>query len=451
MQTFNFTTFLRAVRKRECVLVLGPYATFQEQADGRRIALKDLLAQQLATELATDTAPEGSTPVLAKAAAAPAISKDLAYLASRYENERSRTDLSYTVEDFYEAQKNETHSVLDLLVRLPFRLIINTSPDHLLAEAFRKTGAHYREAAYRKGEQQSLSLDTTPDSPPLIYNLLGSVADANSLVLSQKDQLDFVHSILQKETALPYELLRELDQRRLYLFIGFDFEYWYLRILLRVLKLSDDKRDVDYALGFHENAGETLRPTTQVFFSDQYRLQFLQEDPECFLADLLDKINNDTPLAAPETPTLRIFCLYDTADEREYQQLKGHLAPLRRRLNARLEGMEDLLAGDDYEQALFEKIELADGLIILVSADLLANEPLYLRHVQRATSRHQAGGMRAIPVLLRSCTWEGEAFAKLPTMLPRDKKPMMKSTDRAEGFRDVATEIEIILQALKKP
>jgi len=60
---------------------------------------------------------------------------------------------------------------------------------------------------------------------------------------------------------------------------------------------------------------------------------------------------------------------------------------------------------------------------LLVSPDFLASR--YISHIElkRAIERHNAGQARVIPVILRSCDWQGTPFGRL-VAAPKDGKPV---------------------------
>ncbi|HEY6333656.1 MAG TPA: hypothetical protein VI756_30340, partial [Blastocatellia bacterium] len=67
----------------------------------------------------------------------------------------------------------------------------------------------------------------------------------------------------------------------------------------------------------------------------------------------------------------------------------------------------------------------------------------------RALQRHAAGQGRVVPVILRSCLWQGMPFGRLQA-LPRDGKPIKTWNDEDEAFNDVASRLrEIVLEVMR--
>lgn len=116
-----------------------------------------------------------------------------------------------------------------------------------------------------------------------LFNLFGKVGERESLVLTHEDLFDFLRSILgakplTDELYLPlFEALSDADD---FIFLGFQFDKWYMQLLLRLLnpELSKGRQ---YA--FNPNlADETL-----VFFADQFKVDFVSDlAPLDFLDEL---------------------------------------------------------------------------------------------------------------------------------------------------------------------
>src|SRR5437868_2662063 len=142
-----------------------------------------------------------------------------------------------------------------------------------------------------------------------------------------------------------------------------------------------------------------------------------------------------------------LFFSYSHKDEDLRDQLEVHLSMLKR------EGLIDawhdrkIPAGDDFERSIDQKLESADVILLLVSADFLASPYCFDVEVQRAMERHQQGSARVIPVILRPCDWHSAPFGKL-LAAPTDGKPVTRWTDRDEAFVDIVRHIRA---ALPKP
>lgn len=141
-----------------------------------------------------------------------------------------------------------------------------------------------------------------------------------------------------------------------------------------------------------------------------------------------------------------VFFSYSHKDEALRDQLETHLALLKN------QGLIDawydrrIVAGSDVDDSIFEKLETADIILLLVSSDFLSSSYCYSREMQRAMERHDSKEARVIPVILRHCDWHGAPFGKLMAA-PRDGKPVTSWPDRDEALADVAKQIRKAVEA----
>jgi hypothetical protein len=140
-----------------------------------------------------------------------------------------------------------------------------------------------------------------------------------------------------------------------------------------------------------------------------------------------------------------VFMSYSHKDESLRDQLEAHLALLKNQ--GLIDAWHDrrILAGAEVDDAIFEKLEAANVILLLVSSDFISSQYCYSREMMRAMERHEAGEARVVPVILRHCDWHGAPFGKL-LAVPRDGKPVTAWADRDEAFADVAVQIRRTLE-----
>ncbi|MBL8279061.1 MAG: toll/interleukin-1 receptor domain-containing protein [Pelomonas sp.] len=142
-----------------------------------------------------------------------------------------------------------------------------------------------------------------------------------------------------------------------------------------------------------------------------------------------------------------IFFSYSHKDEVLRNELEAHLALLKH------EGLVDtwhdrrIVAGDQFDDAIFGQLEAADVVLLLVSSDFINSPYCYSREMTRAMERHNAGQARVIPVILRHCDWTRAPFGKL-LAAPRDGRPVMSWPDRDEALADVARQVRQAVEAM---
>lgn len=132
-----------------------------------------------------------------------------------------------------------------------------------------------------------------------------------------------------------------------------------------------------------------------------------------------------------------VFFSYSHADEALRDELEKQLSMLKRQ--GVIETWHDrrIGAGEEIDQAIDERLNQDDIILLLVSPDFLASNYCYDIEMQRAMERHHSGEAIVIPVILRPCDWQSAPFKKLNAS-PPDGKPVTKWTDRDEAFLEVA-------------
>lgn len=434
---------LYALQRGNCVVLTGPnFAAKTENGVVR--PLVEWLALRLAARLEADGY-----------ATDPHEKSNLRYTATEYLRLKGITSLQEQVELFYRENEREVSPLHELLSQLPLSLVVNATPDNLLVRAFKAQYKPVRMAWYSLGrdrDQAARALeieDPAPDNP-LIYSLFGSVSQPESLVLTEKDQLNFLEDVIQHNNAIPNAVLKNLGEKKVYLFLGFNFEHWQLRMLLRLLRLSEQQLSPVLAPG-----NGALTRSTAIFFQNQYKLAFTPHDDAVFLTELVERAQAPEEAEAAGPSGVEVLYLYDAADEVLKKQLDQHLAVLRQHERISTWDESQLTAGAEIEAGITAQIERAKMILLLVSADFLASDRLYNDHLQQALARHRRREAVICPILVRPCSWEGASFAKLPTVLPRNKKAATLWDDQDEGFRHIARELEgfldILLENLQRP
>jgi internalin A len=109
--------------------------------------------------------------------------------------------------------------------------------------------------------------------------------------------------------------------------------------------------------------------------------------------------------------------------------------------------------GDEWKRHIDDELELADIVVLLISADFVASDYCYEIEMGRAMARHQAGEARVIPVIVSDVNWRSAPFGKIQA-LPKDGKAVATwgpdRYTRAPAWRNVAEGIEKVAKELKQ-
>jgi len=196
----------------ECALVLGEGAFFA--SDGK--LLKEKYNSFLDTNLDVPFKRQNDDDLLSMA-------------------DHDRTTFCTKVRGFYAAQPPD--EFLKQIAQIPFPLIINTTPHGQIAKAF--SSDKPQERHYDRSAQQE-KIEKPDATKPLIYNLVGTIEDDNTLVLTYNNLFDYFEAIFGKY-SLPDELREILRGIKYFVFLGVPFDRWYFHLFLRILNIQSYK------------------------------------------------------------------------------------------------------------------------------------------------------------------------------------------------------------------
>ncbi len=103
-----------------------------------------------------------------------------------------------------------------------------------------------------------------------------------------------------------------------------------------------------------------------------------------------------------------------------------------------------IFAGEDWSERTEAALKEADMILLLVSADFLANEDIDKIEVATALRLKEIGKTAIVPIVIRPCMWKRSDFAKY-SVLPPKGKPISKWADRDEAWLSVVEGIAELL------
>lgn len=153
-------------------------------------------------------------------------------------DEATRRRLYTPIKKYYRdnCKPNDLHRQL---ARIPAHLIVSLTPDLMLRSAFSELGIDHEFGYYAK-QGNPAPVGRPTKERPLLYNLFGSIEDDASLILTHVDLIQFVFSII-RDFKLPDELNLVISHASYFVFLGFDFQKWYLQLLLNLFRLNRER------------------------------------------------------------------------------------------------------------------------------------------------------------------------------------------------------------------
>jgi hypothetical protein len=374
------------INRGDCVLILGPRVAVRPD-DPEREPLDSLLARELIESLGVPGAEDT------------AFSANLHHAADLYYRTRQdRVELDIAVQDFYEREGSATTDFHRDLAKLPFRLCISASPDSLMLNAFAATEGKVPQKGYyafRPINTPRLSRPTA--ERPIVYHLFGHHEEAKSLVLTEGDLIEFLVAIVRGAPAVPDQVRSILaDPAASFLFIGFGFHNWYLRVLLQVMNVYGHQSK---AIAFEDTQFFEHPERQQVggFFSGDRLIEFRPLQWETFAKQLSAAYEASgrkrvPAAAAPESVQSSsekaplAFISYASENRDRVEELMARLQA--RGINV-WQDRQDLRAGEDWNQKLIRVIQkMVDYVIVVQTEEMLSRtEGVFHREIKEADVR----------------------------------------------------------------
>jgi hypothetical protein len=341
----------------------------------------------------------------------------------------------------------EPSEMLRAIAQLPCRIILTTAQDNLLQRAFAATGKPYHEGWHRINQTQPDAFDETP-SRPFIYQLFGKTLEkgAESLILTQQDRMDYLDSVqgVGKETRLPPALRKAMQDAKCFLFLGFDYEQWYLRVLLHVLRFSER---AELVFGLPENLPENgFSAGAAAFFSAQYKFSFFGENALELLYKLREQLA-DSPQPTGLPVGYRLLYLNALEDAALVTELDRSLSQLKEKFGIAASSIHDILPGDNEAEARQRAVAEANLILPVLSADFVATDWLAGTLTQQCLARHGSPGARTVAIYAREVFGAADLFRGKTAVLPADNIPL-SDMNREKAFLNIGLELEKILAAL---
>lgn len=372
------------------MLLLGPGVARNDSGQPLTCELSNRLAKELAAETQVPDA------------------DNMAQVAQLYhQQKKDHLTLALEAEEFYTPHLERTSDLHRSLAELPFTLCIQTTIDRMLANAFLETGKTPNQEYYNWQKPRHIVLPEPTSDKPIVYNLYGGLTDLDSLVLTENDLLDFLVSIIKGSSQLPsYIASRFSDPKTSFLFIGFGFRNWYMRILLHLLRAQIPHTR---SLALEDSAffAQPELHQTLLFF-EQHLIEFKDLSWSEFATTLNQQWPGRTPATTEPAPPVAdaptVFLCHSSLDKDRIAEIEQQLQ--QRGINTWLD-RQQLRGGDNWERQLPQVIKKqVDYVAVFQSAKMVTKvESYFYKEIDIALKRQSKfrPGMRfLIPALLES-------------------------------------------------
>lgn len=142
-----------------------------------------------------------------------------------------------------------------------------------------------------------------------------------------------------------------------------------------------------------------------------------------------------------EVKKVKIFISYSHLDEAHKKELDKHLKALSHLFAIEAWNDRQLIAGDGVDKTIFEKLNAADVVLLLISPDFMASDYCFKKEMQSALKAYKENKNTLIPIIIRNTpTWFKHEIGQL-VALPTDGKHLSMWKDADDFWADVETGI----------
>ncbi len=286
-ERYQLLEILDAVDAGTCVVILGNHAFSRPNASGEgEIFLPEILRQELH-----------------KLTGSPAAGE----LADFYSATQALTNrpggqhkLMHLADIRWEALGPKQRERFQRISEIPFDLILSTYPFDLVHQAYDAQGIDHQSQFY-SFQSEAVEPEPFDAAHPLIYNLFGSKQHKESMVMSLDKLYQFFFAVLGAR-PLPKLIQDKVQQATQLVFLGFSFDDWYMKLLLRVLKVHE--KDISYA---HPPGPGGMREDNQVFYESNFKVTFLDRQIDTFVAELHKLCQDQGMLRRPKVEANSVY------------------------------------------------------------------------------------------------------------------------------------------------
>lgn len=289
-ERYQMLEILDALEAQKCVLILGNYAFSKpdptsEHQEGE-IFLPDLLLREQYKWAGNSSSNPSDFYTSAQT------------LVNQPGGQRMFRQLTrIQIQDLHQQQLNRFQKISEI----PFDLILSTYPYDLLHDIFDQQQIDHQFARY-SFLQESTPLKPFSSARPLIYNLFGSEEQKESMVISLDRLYQFFFGVLGVH-QLPKLIQDKVQQATHLVFLGFSFDDWYMKLLLRVLKVHE--KDISYA---HPHQLPGIDQQNKTFFEHNFKMMFFDKEMDDFTTGLHRLCVEEGLLRTPSPSPARSLC-----------------------------------------------------------------------------------------------------------------------------------------------
>jgi len=195
----------------------------------------------------------------------------------------AETRLINDAKDYYSRQfplENKiANVVLSKLAQIPFDLVVSLAPDDSMHRIFQKYNMEHQFLYYTGIKHENIRFK---NNIPVIYNALGAASENGRYIYTHRQFDEYIKNDIEAKFPIEIENKIKKDETTNYLFLGFDFNKWYNKLLMYELNLLTEVE----SFAFNANKIEKMN---QEFINRQFNVSFINANFATFTDILLRK------------------------------------------------------------------------------------------------------------------------------------------------------------------
>ena len=156
------------------------------------------------------------------------------------------------------------------------------------------------------------------------------------------------------------------------------------------------------------------------------------------------------PTAAANNNRLKVFYSYSHKDKEYLQSLQAQLKILERLGKIEVWSDDKILPGERWDDHITHKLQSADIILLLISADFLNSDYIWNTEFKIALERESRKEASIVPIILKKCLWR-ETPLKALQAIPHDDngrlKPVDEWGDRDKAFANIAEDLAKLISS----
>ncbi len=185
-------------------------------------------------------------------------------------------DILYDVKRFYNKEfprKNKKgRDLLEKTAQIPFSLIVSMCPDDTMRRIYEDYNLKHRFLFFDTTKQE---IDRPLRNDPVLYNILGNAAGTGKFIFTHEHFYNYLNKVI-----IPSEIKKKIQDATHYLFLGFDLDKWYNRLLLFILDFKQTKKGLIVG-------NKSVKEDIEKFIQMQFNITFVNNDYSQFVDWLL--------------------------------------------------------------------------------------------------------------------------------------------------------------------